>query len=57
VITERRVRYVVLHWHIYADAGRPVREAVTGDGRLHLMLETPRMSLYQVVEGTGAGRR
>jgi hypothetical protein len=57
VITERRVRYVVLHWHIYADAGRPVREAVTGDGRLHLMLETPRMSLYQVVEGTGTGRR
>lgn len=49
VIAERRTRYLVIHWHIYGDLGRPVRARVEGDPRLHLLVETPRMSLYQVV--------
>jgi hypothetical protein len=51
-IAERRARYVILHWDIYADAGPPVREAVNQDRRLHLVLDTPQMSLYQVVAWT-----
>ncbi len=50
VISRLRVRYVVVHWHIYEDAGGPVRDAVSRDRRLRLMLETPQMSLYEVVE-------
>jgi len=52
VIAERRARYIVLHWHIYEDAGGAIREAVARDGRLRLMLETPEMSLYEVVDWT-----
>jgi hypothetical protein len=50
VIGQRRVRYVIIHWHIYEDEGGPVRAVVGGDRRLRLMLETPQMSLYEVVE-------
>ncbi len=49
VIDERGVRYIVIHWHIYAEAGAAVRDAVSRDARLHLMLDTPEMSLYQVI--------
>jgi len=52
VIAERRARYVVVHWHIYEDAGGPVRDAVARDRRLRVMLETPEMSLYEVVDWT-----
>ena len=53
VISDRRARYLIVHWHIYGDAGEPVRNAVSRDPRLHLILETPEMSLFQVVDVDG----
>jgi len=51
VIRGVRARYVVLHWHIYGDAGPAIRTAIANDRRLLLMIETPQMSLYQVLAG------
>jgi len=49
VIRDLRVRYVVVHWNLYGGDADQVRRGIAGDPRLRLMLETPRMTLYEVV--------
>jgi hypothetical protein len=50
VLSDLHVRYVVLHWHSYVEDGARVRAAVRTDERLRPLIETPSMSLFEVVE-------
>ncbi|HUF47854.1 MAG TPA: hypothetical protein VMM93_08550 [Vicinamibacterales bacterium] len=50
ILSDLRVRYVVVHWSLLLDDGPVVRTGVETDPRLRLMVETPEASLYEVVD-------
>jgi hypothetical protein len=49
VIRDLHVRYVVVHWNLYGGDADQLQRGIAEEPRLRLMLETPRMSLYEVV--------